>query len=124
MTDHDLIHVLVDLTRRGQRAALATVTHVRGHVPREIGAKMLVLPDGRTYGTIGGGCGEGEVRLRALDVLDTGEPVLHVVDLMDDPALEDSAVCGGKMEVFIEAVPDGMPPGPGSQGGGSDRERG
>lgn len=114
MTDHELIHLLVDLNRKGQRAALATVTHVRGHVPREVGAKMLVLPDGRTYGTIGGGCGEGEVRRRALDVLDTGEPVLHVVDLLDDPALEDGAVCGGKMEVFIEPVPAAMPPEEGS----------
>jgi xanthine dehydrogenase accessory factor len=65
---------------------------------------MLVTRDGRTYGTIGGGCGEAEVRRLALQVLDTGMPVLHVVDLLDDPALEDGAVCGGKMEVFVERV--------------------
>jgi xanthine dehydrogenase accessory factor len=85
-------------------AALATIVHTRGHCPREVGARMLVTRDGRTYGTIGGGCGEAEVRRLALQVLDTGVPVLHVVDLLDDPALEDGAVCGGKMEVFVERV--------------------
>jgi xanthine dehydrogenase accessory factor len=65
---------------------------------------MLVVRDGRTFGTIGGGCGESEVRLLALAVVDDGKPLLHVVDLLDDPALPEGAVCGGKMDVFIEVV--------------------
>lgn len=92
----------------GTAAALATIVHTRGHCPREVGARMLVARDGRTAGTIGGGCGEGEVRRLALQVIDTGEPVLHVVDLLDDPALAEGAVCGGKMEVFIERVSPGL----------------
>ena len=88
----------------GLPAALATIIHTRGHCPREAGARMLVLRDGRCFGTIGGGCGEAEVRRMALQVLDDGRPLLHVVDLLDDPAQPDGAVCGGKMEVFIEPV--------------------
>lgn len=97
---------LAQLRAEGHEVALATIIHTRGHTPREVGARMLVLSDGRCYGTIGGGCGESEVRLRALQVLDDKRPVLHVVDLLDDPALEDGAVCGGKMEVWIEPVTD------------------
>ncbi|HWI60478.1 MAG TPA: XdhC family protein [Symbiobacteriaceae bacterium] len=97
-----------ELTRAAElprgEAALATIVHTRGHCPREVGARMVVLRDGRTFGTIGGGCGESEVRLRALEVIAQKHPVLHVVDLLDDPALEDGAVCGGKMEVFIELL--------------------
>jgi len=33
----------------------------RGSVPREVGAKMVVPREGQPFGTIGGGCGEGEV---------------------------------------------------------------
>lgn len=85
-------------------AALATVVHTRGHCPREVGARMLVRRDGSASGTIGGGCGESAVRLRALAVMDERRPVLHTVDLLDDPALADGAVCGGKMSVWIEPV--------------------
>jgi xanthine dehydrogenase accessory factor len=94
------------LRKEGHEVALATIIHTRGHTPREVGARMLILRDGRAVGTIGGGCGESEVRLRALQVLDEKHPALHVVDLLDDPALEDGAVCGGKMEVWIEPVID------------------
>lgn len=93
---------LVEARRAGQPVALATIIHTRGHCPREVGAKMLVFPDGRSEGTIGGGCGENQVRMAALTALDTGAPLLHQVDLLDDPALEDGAVCGGVMEILIE----------------------
>lgn len=93
---------LAELRAAGVDVALATIVHTRGHCPREVGARMLVLRDGRTYGTIGGGCGESAVRLRALQALDEGRPSLVVVDLLDDPSLLDGAVCGGKMEVLVE----------------------
>lgn len=37
------------------RAALVTVDRVEGSAPREAGARMVVAPDGRFTGTIGGG---------------------------------------------------------------------
>jgi xanthine dehydrogenase accessory factor len=102
--DAALLERIGQLRAEGTLAALATIVHTRGHCPREVGAKMLVLRDGRSFGTIGGGCGESEVRLLALEVIDRCSPVLHEVDLLDDPALPDGAVCGGKMEIFIEPV--------------------
>ncbi len=104
MADAALFRMIQDLRATGEAAALATIIHTRGHAPREVGARMLVLRDGRTFGTIGGGCGEADVRRIALDLLDGGPPVIHEVDLLDDPSLPDGAVCGGKMEVFIERV--------------------
>jgi len=104
MGDPALFQVIVGLRAEGTPAALATVVHTRGHCPREVGAKMLILRDGRTYGTIGGGCGEAGVRTVALTVIDENRPTTYVVDLLDDPALPEGAVCGGKMDVFIERV--------------------
>jgi xanthine dehydrogenase accessory factor len=102
--DKKLIDTILTVRRSGEPLALATITHTWGHAPREVGAKMLVWRDGRIQGTIGGGCGEDEVRLRALQVLDTGQAVIHIVDLLDDPSQDDGAICGGKMEVFIERL--------------------
>lgn len=98
----ELLVMLAACRRAGEKVALATVIHTRGHCPREVGAKMLVWPDGRTAGTVGGGCGENRIRLAALTALDLGAPALVRVDLLDDPSLEEGAVCGGVMEVLIE----------------------
>lgn len=104
MCEANLLLEARGLKEHGAAVALATVVRTRGHCPREVGAKMLITRDGRTSGTIGGGCGEAEVRQAALEVLDSGQPRLYLVDLLDDPALADGAVCGGKMEIFIEPL--------------------
>ena len=39
----------------GEPVALATVVGVNGSAPRASGARMVVWPDGRIVGTIGGG---------------------------------------------------------------------
>ena len=102
--DAQFVKLLIEAKQSGEPAALATITHTWGHSPREVGAKMLVYRDGRIRGTIGGGCGEDEVRMKALEVMDSGVPLVHIVDLLDDPAQDDGAICGGKMEIFIERV--------------------
>src|SRR5690606_15063540 len=50
------------LTPAGVPRALATIVHTSGSTPREPGARMVIYRDGRTRGTIGGGCGEAQVR--------------------------------------------------------------
>lgn len=102
VTEEPLIATLMAARTAREPVALATVIHTRGHTPREVGAKMIVWRDGRIAGTIGGGCGENRVRMAALTALDMGAPSILEVNLLDDPALEDGAVCGGVMEVLIE----------------------
>ncbi|MDR2077073.1 MAG: XdhC family protein [Desulfovibrio sp.] len=85
------------------RAALVTVLSTRGSTPREAGAKMAVYPDGRTVGSIGGGCAEADILRDARGILLNGGYRLKTVDLTDS-AEEDGMVCGGVMEVLIEAV--------------------
>ncbi len=82
--------------------ALATIVEVRGSVPRELGTKMIIHPYGHHFGTIGGGCGEGEVIRTALDVIDTGEPQLVQVDLTEPVSMDSLGVCGGVMQVYVE----------------------
>jgi xanthine dehydrogenase accessory factor len=87
---------------RGETVAIATIVSTRGSTPREAGAKMVVTAWGQILGTIGGGCGEADVRREAIDVIRTGKPKMVQVDLLDDIASDSPAVCGGIMNVFIE----------------------
>jgi xanthine dehydrogenase accessory factor len=83
-------------------AALITVTSVLGSTPRKPGAKMVVLADGTTAGTIGGGCGEAEARREAFNVLSSHSPKCHCLNMTADMAQEEGMVCGGIMELFID----------------------
>jgi len=93
---------LVEILRAGEQAAVATVVATRGSAPREVGAKMLVRSSGSLLGTIGGGCGEAQVWRTALQVLETGEPALELVDLTEEISMDSASVCGGTMEVLVE----------------------
>ncbi len=93
---------LAELLDRGETVALATIVEVKGSVPREVGAKMIIHPLGQHVGTVGGGCGEAEVIRAALDVIRTGQPTTVTVDLTEDISLESMGVCGGIMRVFVE----------------------
>lgn len=93
---------LEELLTAGETVAVATVVSVKGSVPREMGAKMIIHPEGRHVGTVGGGCGEHEVILAGLDIVRTGEPQMVRVDLTEEVSLESLGVCGGIMDVFVE----------------------
>lgn len=84
-------------------AVLATVVQTLGSTPRKAGARMVVYHDGSVLGTVGGGCGEAQVRQAALDVLDTGRARLLRVDLRGFFG-DDAEVCGGWMEVLLEPL--------------------
>ncbi len=85
--------------------AMVTVVSTKGSVPRKSGAKMLVYSDGRTLGSIGGGCAEGNVINTARDVIKNGGYEIQRVDMTGQIAEEVGMVCGGIMEVFIENIP-------------------
>ena len=104
--DLNLYLAMMDKVREGRPCALATIVATKGSAPRKVGAKMLVDPQRGLVGTVGGGCGEAEVIEAALDVLKTGEPRLLRVDLTEDLLSLSPAVCGGIMEIFVEAVGD------------------
>lgn len=81
---------------------VVTITSATGSVPREVGAKMFVDPDGNIEGTIGGGAGEAKVIHHALKILETGENQFVEIDLSGAPQRETQGVCGGTMLVWLE----------------------
>jgi xanthine dehydrogenase accessory factor len=101
---NDIFAALAEVVARGGRAALVTIVRARGSTPQRVGAKMLVLEDGTTRGTIGGGCYESDACGKARAALLDGRPALVSYDLNDDFAEESGLVCGGQMDVFIEPI--------------------
>ncbi len=102
VADKESLYRAVVAAKEGTPAALATIVKTKGSTPRKAGARMLIYRDGRTLGTIGGGCGESEVRLQALSVIDDQKARLYKVSLTADIAAAEGMACGGIMEVFIE----------------------
>ncbi|WP_040696805.1 XdhC family protein [Nodosilinea nodulosa] len=83
-------------------AVLATVTAVKGSVPREVGAKLVVDVGGQAFNTIGGGAGEAKVLRQAQEVLKTGKKQFVEIDLSGAPQRQTQGVCGGHMRVWLE----------------------
>src|SRR5437773_8174698 len=96
--------VVADELDRGELAALVTIVATHGSTPQRVGAKMLGFADGRTVGTIGGGCYENDAFWKARESIKARRPMNVKYELNDDFAEESGLICGGQMEVFIEPV--------------------
>jgi xanthine dehydrogenase accessory factor len=102
--DAHIFRAVVEALDRGDRAALVTIVSTNGSTPQRVGAKMLVFEDGRTAGTIGGGCYEHDAAGKAREALRLQRPRLVRYSLNDELAAESGLICGGQMEVYIEPV--------------------
>ena len=98
----------VEELRAGRRrGVLVTVAAVRGHAPREAGAKMVVAAD-RTWCSVGGGNLEAVAVARARALLDTRrpQPELLTVALSDKaPYQHGVQCCGGEVTLLLEPLP-------------------
>lgn len=91
---------------RTPAAVLATIVARHGSTPRDVGAKMLVLPDGSTVGSVGGGIMEHYTVQAARKMLAQAAPALQCLQLSADGKNEDAtiAACGGSMEVLLQTL--------------------
>ncbi|MCZ9881698.1 xanthine dehydrogenase accessory protein XdhC [Arthrobacter sp. B2a2-09] len=100
----DWLDALQHLRAAGLPAVLATVSEVRGHAPREAGAKMVVGADS-TWGTIGGGNLEATVVDQARDMMDRGVSLPQNAEFpLNEHAVTQHGkqCCGGKVRVLLE----------------------
>ena len=90
----------------GEQAILATVLDVKGSGYRLPGARMLMLANGQTVGTVSGGCLEADVLERAKKVFASGEAEVFTYDTTGD---EDSVFslnmgCRGVIDIRLEPI--------------------
>jgi xanthine dehydrogenase accessory factor len=113
MNGEALLAKIADLARTGSPFVVATVVRTAGSTPRGAGAKMIVLADGSTLGTVGGGGLEHAVTRDAVAALADGESMLKEYRLRPEGEKQPGAdagsggralgmLCGGDADVFLE----------------------
>lgn len=102
----DWLRAAMELRDSGRAGVLITVIAVRGHAPRDAGAKMVVGSE-RTWGSIGGGNLEEAaiVRARTMITDGAGEVVTETVKL-NPHAKNDFGrqCCGGEVTILFEPL--------------------
>lgn len=102
----DWVDAIGVLRRDGRPGVLVTVIEVRGHAPRDAGAKMVVAAD-RTWGSVGGGNLEASAvqRARAMMVELARAPETMEFGLTEHaPAEHGKQCCGGQVRLLLEPV--------------------
>ena len=89
-----------EIIRQNQEAVLCIITGTTGSSPRKAGSKMIVFPDKKITGTIGGGSIEFKAIADALEVMQTGIPTQKTYQLEEDLAMH----CGGTVELFFDPI--------------------
>lgn len=77
---------------------LCLIVASMGHTPRHAGSKMVLLDDGTTIGTVGG----GSIELEAIAVAKERrrKPHLQIFHLKDDVGM----ICGGEVTIYFEPL--------------------
>lgn len=100
----EIYQEVVRLLQEGSGGALATVVETEESTPGKLGFKMLVYPDGKTLGTVGGGILENRVIREAAEVIRHGQARLLTYDLDPHGDKPVGMLCGGKIRVFVEPL--------------------
>ncbi|GAA1415788.1 xanthine dehydrogenase accessory protein XdhC [Streptomyces thermospinosisporus] len=107
MPDLTWIAAVARLRERREPGVLVTVAAVRGHAPRDAGAK-LVVGERETWGSIGGGNVEAVAIDRAREMIAAGERKPELMDFaLNDKVTNHHGVqcCGGTVAVLLEPLP-------------------
>jgi len=91
-------------SQRAAEQGCVSYDYCHPSTPRKAGTKMLIYPDGRIVGAIGGGCTESEARLETLRALDENTSFTYLLSLLDDAVAAEGMVCGGTMEIFLQVI--------------------
>jgi xanthine dehydrogenase accessory factor len=103
----DWLSAVAHLRAESVPGVLITVVSVRGHAPRDPGAKMVVGTE-RTWGSVGGGNLEETAIDRARELLRTGAsaPIMIESRLNEHERTEHGRqCCGGVVQLLLEPLP-------------------
>ncbi len=101
---NDVLQQLASWQDDGYKIAVATVVATWGSSPRPVGSQLGINDRGEMVGSVSGGCIEGAVVKEALEIMEGEPPRLLDYGVSNEQAWEVGLACGGKLEVYIEAV--------------------
>ena len=99
---------LLDLAQawraEGRKVALATVVSTWGSSPRPAGSQLVIDEAGNMAGSVSGGCIEGTVVKEAQAIMAGAPARLLEFGVSNEQAWEVGLACGGRVQVYVEAV--------------------
>lgn len=104
MSESDILDTAERWLEEGRKVAIATVVTTWGSSPRPVGSQLLVDDRGNLLGSVSGGCIEGAVVGEAKAIMAGAPPKLLSFGVSDEDAWAVGLACGGKVEVFVEAL--------------------
>ena len=96
------ISKLAEAIEQQQSAVLATVIEIKGASPAKVGAQIVLLADGATAGTVGGGKLEASILDDAKEAQSSGQPRLAHYVLAKEGQDAIGTSCGGEVRAFIQ----------------------
>ncbi|MGW8123932.1 XdhC family protein [Roseivirga echinicomitans] len=98
----DVVSSIRKLNRDGQTLAIATVINTWKSSPRPVGAALIISENGDMTGSVSGGCVEGAVAKKALEIMKNNQAEVLHFGITDDDAWEVGLSCGGALDVFVQ----------------------
>jgi xanthine dehydrogenase accessory factor len=100
----NILTEILSALEREPRIMLATIISTSGSTPASAFSKMLVKNAGsESFGTVGGGCMEGDVLQAAKRLYETDKAEILTFHLTEDEYVQ-GLICGGSVEVFVEPI--------------------
>jgi xanthine dehydrogenase accessory factor len=100
----DILDGLIEWSRAGRSAAIATLFMVERSGPLDPGAVMAVSEKGEVLGSVSGGCVEPAVYEEAMTVIESGKPRRVTYGIADEQAFEVGLTCGGTVHLHIDPM--------------------
>ncbi len=101
----NLLRRVLEIRAMGRSCVACLVVASRGSTPQTAGAIMVVDDALNTFGTIGGGCVEAEVRRRAFEMMGRGVAAVLRFKLDHDYGWDDGLICGGVLDLLVAPFP-------------------
>jgi len=102
--EEDVLDTAAQWLASGRKVALGTVVKTWGSSPRPAGSQVAVRDDGAFVGSVSGGCVEGAVIESAQAAMQDGKSRRLEFGVSDEQAWAVGLACGGRIEIFVEAV--------------------
>jgi xanthine/CO dehydrogenase XdhC/CoxF family maturation factor len=106
ITDAEILAKAEEWKRSGRKVALATVVETWGSAPREAGAHLVIDADGNFFGSVSGGCVEGDVVAESSEIIESGVARVLEFGVADETAWRAGLSCGGRIRVYVERIDD------------------
>lgn len=97
-----LFRAILDELEQDRNVVLCSIVGSFGSTPRGAGAKMAVMADGSTVGTVGGGAVEYHAELLAREIHQTRQSQTKGFHLNKNDVADIGMICGGNVTVYFQ----------------------